>query len=230
METSNSQVVRSGADVYLLAENRLLRETLARLLQKRANICVVGVRAASDSAIEAILASQCEIVLTDCLSTSQGTCLIRKLLDKLPRLKIVLFGMDEDPNTFWQSACLGISGYLLKDATATEIIAAVRAVSQGEAACPPRLCMSLIQRLAQQSRTLAALEGAPGAKASLTHRQLELVDLVGKGLTNKEIAASLNLSEFTVKNHIRRIMRQVDADSRHDAVEMVRAQRASLAT
>jgi DNA-binding NarL/FixJ family response regulator len=230
MGISNSQIARSGADVYLLAENRLLRETLARLLQKRAGMCVVGIRAATDSAIEAILESHCEVVLTDCLTTCQGTSLIRELLERLPRLRIVLFGMDEDPNAFWQSACLGVSGYLLKNASASEIIAAVRAVSQGEAACPPRLCMSLIQRLAQQSRMLATTESVPGAKAYLTHRQLELVDLVGKGLTNKQIAASLNLSEFTVKNHIRRIMKQVDAGNRHEAVEMVRAHRTAATT
>jgi DNA-binding NarL/FixJ family response regulator len=136
----------------------------------------------------------------------------------------VLFGMDDDPCTFWQAACLGINGYLLKDASANEIIGAVRAVAHGEAVCPPHLCMALIQRLAQRSRTdLPESAGFP-TKPSLTHRQMQLVDLVAKGMTNKEIAANLNLSEFTVKNHIHRIMKQVDADSRHQVVEMVRAQ------
>jgi DNA-binding NarL/FixJ family response regulator len=57
----------------------------------------------------------------------------------------------------------------------------------------------------------------------LTIRQQQLISLVAKGLTNKEIAWRLNLSEFTIKNHIHRIMRQVEADSRHEAVEIARA-------
>jgi DNA-binding CsgD family transcriptional regulator len=60
-------------------------------------------------------------------------------------------------------------------------------------------------------------------KFGLTHRQSQLVALVARGLTNKEIAANLNLSEFTVKNHLRRIMKQVDVDSRHEAVDVIRA-------
>ena len=167
MGNTTSQRVRGGTEVYLLAENRLLRETLARLLQKRAGICVVGVRHGSDSAIEAIQASGCEVVLTDQLTTPLGTSLIRELLERLPQLRIVMFGMDDDPGMFWQCACLGISGYLLKDASASEIIAAVRAVSQGEAACPPRLCMAMIQRLAQEFRGRAGSDSA-GAKASAT--------------------------------------------------------------
>ena len=64
---------------------------------------------------------------------------------------------------------------------------------------------------------------AGGVKYCLTRRQLELIRLVERGLTNKEIAANLNLSEFTVKNHLRRIMKEVDADDRHEAVDAIRA-------
>lgn len=227
---NNTQSVRSGTEVFLLAENRLLRETLARVLQKRAGISVVGVIGASDSAIADVVASGCEIVLTDHLATSSESGLLHDLLERIPGLKVVLFGMDEDPDIFWQCACLGVGGYLLKDASASEIIAAVRAVAQGEAACPPRLCMGMIRRLSQRSRAVAASETALRTKLLLTHRQMELVDLVAKGMTNKQIAASLNLSEFTVKNHLRRIMKQVDADSRHEAVEVVRSHRFNLTT
>lgn len=100
----------------------------------------------------------------------------------------------------------------------------MRAVAQGEAACSPRLCMVLMQHLAEQTRVKSHLpEFQVKEKCPLTHRQLQLVELVAKGMSNKEIAASLNLSEFTVKNHIHRIMRQVNADDRHQVVDFVRA-------
>ncbi|MGB7465195.1 MAG: response regulator transcription factor, partial [Candidatus Acidiferrum sp.] len=114
--------------------------------------------------------------------------------------------------------------YVLKDASAAEIIAAVRAVARGEASWPPRLCLTLIQHVASEYRLrLKNGAGLGTDKNSLTHRQLELMQLVAQGLTNKEIAASLNLSEFTVKNHIRRVMKHMEADSRHEAVDLIRA-------
>jgi len=97
-------------------------------------------------------------------------------------------------------------------------------VAHGEAACPPKLCMTLIQHLSREYRQKGKVSSEQcSAKRALTYRQLELMDLVARGMSNKEIAANLNLSEFTVKNHMRRIMKQVDADDRHEAVHLIRA-------
>jgi DNA-binding NarL/FixJ family response regulator len=97
-------------------------------------------------------------------------------------------------------------------------------VARGEAAWPPRLSMALGQHLSREHRTRAKFSMLPGGvKYCLTRRQLELIRLVERGLTNKEIAANLNLSEFTVKNHLSRIMKEVDADDRHEAVDAIRA-------
>jgi DNA-binding NarL/FixJ family response regulator len=213
----------SGINVFLIVENRLLRETLARLLQKRAGIGVVGVSRSARSAWEEIAASRCEIVLTDCLTSGRDS-LVSEIFDHLPQIKVVLFGMDEDPDVFLKFAFLGVSGFVLKDASAVEIISAVRGVAQGEAACPPKLCMTLIQHLSREYGQRAKVSGEQvNAKRLLTYRQLELMDLVARGMSNKEIAANLNLSEFTVKNHMRRILKQVDADDRHQAVDLIRA-------
>jgi DNA-binding NarL/FixJ family response regulator len=210
--------------VYLLAENRLLRETLARLLQKRGGITVVGVSRYTESSVAEICASRCSILLLDSMVTTEEMILLGDLFEKVPEVKVVLFGMDKDAGVFLKSAYCGVSGYLLKDASASEIIAAVRAVAQGEAAWPPQLCMDLVRHLSHEYRMRAKL-GIPAgsAKYCLTARQLELMRLVDRGLTNKEIAVNLNLSEFTVKNHIRRVMREVDADDRHEAVDAIRA-------
>jgi len=97
----------------------------------------------------------------------------------------------------------------------------VRAVFRGEAVCPPRLCSTLFRFVAQVARE-TPLQSAT-SKPELTLRQQQLVSLVVKGLTNKEIASHLNLSEFTVRNHIHRILKQVDAGSRSKAVENIRA-------
>jgi two-component system, NarL family, response regulator DevR len=132
--------------------------------------------------------------------------------------------MDEDEELFLRAVRLGVCGYLLKDASSTEIISAVRGVARGEAACPPRLCMTLFRNIIQKFRQSSGTDDhAACMKIGLTYRQRELIALVAKGLTNKEIGAQLNLSEYTVKNHMRRIMRNVEADSRREAVDVIRA-------
>jgi DNA-binding NarL/FixJ family response regulator len=220
----SNEVPSASLNVYLLAENRLLRETLARLLQKRGGISVVGVSRYTESSVAEICASQCSILLMDSMATTEDMILLGDLFEKVPEIKVVLFGMDKDAGLFLKSAYCGVSGYVLKEASASEIIAAVRAVAQGEAAWPPQLSMDLVRHLSHEYRMRAKLRVPPGSsKYCLTARQLELMRLVERGLTNKEIAVNLNLSEFTVKNHIRRVMREVDADDRHEAVDAIRA-------
>jgi DNA-binding NarL/FixJ family response regulator len=220
----SNEIPPASLNVYLLAENRLLRETLARLLQKRGGISVVGVSRYTESSVAEICASQCSILLMDSMATTEDMILLGDLFERVPEIKVVLFGMDTDAGLFLKSAYCGVSGYVLKEASASEIIAAVRAVAQGEAAWPPQLCMDLVRHLSHEYRMRAKLRIPPGsAKYCLTARQLELMRLVERGLTNKEIAVNLNLSEFTVKNHIRRVMREVDADDRHEAVDAIRA-------
>lgn len=210
--------------VYLLAENRLLRETLARLLEKRGGLSIAGVSRYTDSTLEEIFASRCAILLMDSMATRQATSLLSDLSERAPKIEVILFGMDEDLNLFVRSAYLGVSGYVLKEASASEIIGAVLGVARGEAAWPPRFCMALGRHLSREYRTRSRFPMLPGSvKYCLTQRQLELIRLVERGLTNKEIAANLNLSEFTVKNHLRRIMKEVDADDRHEAVDAIRA-------
>jgi DNA-binding NarL/FixJ family response regulator len=160
----------------------------------------------------------------DSFESEASSSLLEDLLDQDSEVKLLLFGMDNDPDTFLRAVHLGICGYLLKEASAAEIVAAVRAAARGEATCPPSLCMTLIQYLSKKKyEKLEPSEATTCAQKSLTPRQLQLLRLVAEGLTNKEIAANLNLSQFTVKNHLRRVMRQVEATSRYDAVDVVRA-------
>jgi DNA-binding NarL/FixJ family response regulator len=224
IERNETESRSSGINVFLIAENRLLRETLGRVLQKRAGIGVVGISRATASIREEIVASHSEIVLTDCLTSGRDAGVVSELFEHIPQIKVILFGMDEDPDLFLKCACLGVSGYLLQDASTAEIISAVRGVARGEAACPPKLCMTLIQHLSREYRQKPKVSNQRDqARCLLTYRQLELLGLVARGLSNKEIAANLHLSEFTVKNHVRRIMKQVDADDRFEAVDMIRA-------
>jgi DNA-binding NarL/FixJ family response regulator len=113
-----------------------------------------------------------------------------------------------------------VTGYLLKDASAADVTAAVRAVAREEVSYPPQMCTLLFQAVAQMEWNRQ--ESKPTGKMGLTLRQQKLMKLVAKGLTNKEIAEELFLSEYTVKNHMSRILKQLDATNRSEAVETVR--------
>ncbi len=134
---------------------------------------------------------------------------------------MILVGMEPGEEQFIAAVRSGVMGYLLQDASASDVVAAVRAVYRGEAVCPPQLCSVLFRFVAQTTEEMLLADSA--SRPDLTLRQQQLVSLVAKGLTNKEIASQLNLSEFTVRNHIHNILKQVDASSRSEAVQTIRA-------
>ena len=111
-------------------------------------------------------------------------------------------------------------GYILKDASAMEVGTAVRAVALGEAVCPPALCRILFEQVAQQNSVPFGF--IIKSNLGLTRREQQLIQMIGHGLTNKQIATQLNLSEQTIKNHIHRILRKLGASDRLTAVELCR--------
>jgi DNA-binding NarL/FixJ family response regulator len=136
----------------------------------------------------------------------------------VPGLKVMTMGMEDNRESFLQAVREGVAGYILKNASAAELAVAVRAVAQGNAVCPPSLCMALFECVADEQPHPTRM----GREAGLTRRERQLVQMIDTGLTNKEIAAELNLSEQTIKNHVHRILRKLGASDRLEAVELCR--------
>jgi two-component system response regulator DevR len=204
------------SSVFLLAQNRLLREALARILDKKADLAVVA-------AIEQVVAASPDVLVMDLFSGNPSQSqLTREVQRSLPEIKMVMIGMESDEQMFLQSVRDGVLGYVLRDASALEIVATVRAVSAGEAVCPPELCRSLFQYVSRQSHQLPSFHVR--AALGLTCREQQLMMLIGQGLTNKEIASRLQLAEQTVRNHVHRMLRKVGAEDRLAAVEACRMQ------
>jgi DNA-binding NarL/FixJ family response regulator len=220
MDFSAKKLPNQPTQVFLLIENRLVRETLARLFRKRLDMRVVGEAAPAETPAAASLGDI--VVLNDLQAAAALGARLQAEPPPTCAPGLVLIGMEEDEEQFLAAARCGVSAFLLNDASAGEIVAAVCSVARGEAVCPPRLCLALI-RLVAQSAVGTPFPRKRRASRGLTIRQQQLVSLVAKGLTNKQIAAQLNLSEFTIKNHIHRIMKQVEAENRHEAVEAARA-------
>lgn len=202
------------AKVFLLAENRLLREALIRILAKKSDIRVVGAASHSPATQERIIATHPNIVLLDSIDLVFSEAKLASTLHAaIPGVRIVMVDMELDEGRFLRAVREGVVGYVLKDASAAEVGATISAVAGGEAVCPPSLSMALFRCVAQHLKS----PGQP--RRTLSRREHELMALLRERLTNKEIAARLNLSEQTVKNHVHRMLRKVGAPDRLAIVE-----------
>jgi len=205
--------------VFLVAGNRLLREALARLLSKRGDFDVCGVSPCVPEATSSIAALGTDVLILDSITVQLSDyALIPEIVKQAPNAKVVLIDMEDDPEVFLECVRAGAVGYLLKDASSADVISAVRAVAQGQAICPSQLSMPLFRTVARQWTSV------PSARIKLelglTRRQQQLVPLIAQGLTNKEIASHLNLSEQTIKNHIHRMLRRVGASDRLQVIDL----------
>ena len=207
--------------VFILAENRLLREALTRILNKKSDIHVVGAAAFAPDVVRQITAAAPDVLLSDSAAVALSELrLVPEVRAAVPGLKVVMIGMDERPETLLRAVRDGIVGYVLKDASALEVAAAVRSVANNEAVCPASLCMALFEQLSKPNSQPSSF--VIRHNLGLTRREQQLVHMISRGLTNKEIAAQLNLSEQTVKNHVHRMLRKLGANNRLGAVELCR--------
>lgn len=215
--------LRCEAEVFLLAENRLLRDALVRLLSKKSDIRVLGAAPYSSDVLNEIIHLAPGILVLDSTGLSLPNAdLVSAIHDSLPNVRVVMVDMEAEDEIFLRAVREGVVGYVLKDASAVEVTATVRAVAAGEAVCPSELSMTLFRFVSQQANTSSA---AWGADLGLSRREQQLVELLRARLTNKEIAAQLNLSEQTVKNHVHNILRKVGATDREDAVKLCEDER-----
>lgn len=207
--------------VYVVSANRLLRESLARILNKRTDMWAQPSQGINDATAETIRDSEASIILFDSadaiLSRDE---LVQEILGDGLRWKAIVIGMEADERIFLETVRRGVSGYLLKDASAVDIVDAVRTVARGEVVCPPCLCRILFRFVSRQVMPLPNQRVRD--QIGLTRREQQLMPLIARGLTNKEIASNLNLSEQTVKNHIHHILSKVGAEDRLGVMEVCR--------
>jgi DNA-binding NarL/FixJ family response regulator len=208
-------------NVFLLAENRLLREALARVLDNKSDIRVVAAVAYDAKVTERVGALCPQILALDASVFARvGLDIVTSVRNAVVEIKVLLVGMDSDRETFLRCVRAGVSGYVLKEASANEVAAAVRSVACDGAVCPSKFCAALFEQIANPCSQVYRGK----TRLGLTAREQQLVKMISQALSNKEIANHLNLSEQTVKNHIHRILRKVGASDRLSAVEVCRVE------
>ncbi|HKW63573.1 MAG TPA: response regulator transcription factor [Candidatus Acidoferrum sp.] len=233
--------------VFVAAQNRLLREALSRMLTKNGDIEVVindaaelfakpvqhpahecaqrdDRHAASAPAI-AVSPSfhDAEILLLSSKGNlDQDLAAIRKIRSASPELHILLIDVSGDEINFLQCIRAGVRGYLPRDASAEDVVDAVKAIHAGKAVCPGALCTALFRYVEREANCFPS--ASVHQRLGLTRREQQLIPLVAEGLTNKEIANRFCLSEQTVKNHLYRMKQKIGAEDRLDIVQVCRIQ------
>jgi DNA-binding NarL/FixJ family response regulator len=221
--SESSAATQRRTRVFVSAENRLLREVLSRMLLKRGDIDVVGLESIQPLRPEALLEENADILLmTSRGALAQDLALIGQVRQISPAARILLIGMTEDEREFLQYVRAGIKGYLPRNASSEDVMAAVRAVEMGESVCPGSLCAALFRYLEREATSLPS--AAMHQRTGLTRREQQLVPLIAQGMTNKEIANHFCLSEQTVKNHLYRMKHKIGADGRLGIVQLCRTQ------
>ena len=218
---ADTQISGEKIRVFVAAENRLLREALARVLTKGIGIEVIATNSAASFHTDALLDARPDILLLNSRgSLEEDLSAIQEVRTAVPAVRILLIGMAKDEREFLQCVRAGISGYLLRDASASEVLQGVQAVSAGEAVCPGALCAVLFRYFESEATGLPCTSSK--RRMGLSRRELQLIPLIAQGLTNKEIANHFSLSEQTVKNHLYRMKHKIGAE---DGMEMVQLNR-----
>lgn len=159
-----------------------------------------------------------DVVVVDAACDPEAACAaVRELGDRMPGLDVVAIGL-EDAAEVVRFVEAGARGYLLRGARLNELVETVKEVHAGRTPCEPTVAAQVLERLAH----LAAESGCgpPAAQTSLSAREVEVLEMVADGLSNKEIAAGLGLALSTVKNHVHNLLGKLDVGRRRDAVRV----------
>jgi DNA-binding NarL/FixJ family response regulator len=213
----------SKTSVFIAADNRLVREALAHVLTRTGDIEVRGMESPVPLRADCVVQTNVEVLLL----TSRGVLnedllIIQQVRAAAPGVRILLLGMATNEADFLCCVRAGISGYLIRDASADEVVRGVRAVRAGEAVCPGKLCTALFRYFESEAASLPCASAR--RRLGLTRREQQLIPLIAKGLTNKEIANHFSLSEQTVKNHLYLMKHKTGAEGRLDIVQLYRVQ------
>ncbi|MDN5939279.1 MAG: response regulator transcription factor [Salinisphaera sp.] len=200
--------------VYLIDDHHVLRQAVARMLDDEADITVVGQAGdvATGLAELAALPVYPHVVMLDLkLPGRSGMSAIAEILKLQPHSRIIIFTMYDNPGYVWATMNAGACAYLLKSASSRDLLAAVRSVAAGGGYLQAEVTMPLLKRLVQEARSARDA-------SELTVREMQILEALAEGQSNKQIARTLELAEETVKSHLKKVYEKLGASDRAHAV------------
>lgn len=195
-------------NVFLVDDHEVVRRGVADLLEAEPDLKVVGHASSVSEALARIPALRPDVVVLDVrLPDGNGVELCRDLRSKMPELNCLMFTSFTDEQAMMDAILAGAGGYVIKDIKGMDLVSAVRTVGSGRSLLDNRAAAALMARLR------ASVE-KPGPLAGLTDRERTLLELIGEGLTNRQIAQRMYLAEKTVKNYVSRLLGKLGMERR----------------
>jgi len=195
--------------VFIADDHELVRYALRTVLEDEGDIEVVGEAGDSDSAVSGCQECSPDVLVLDMrMPGDGGVGVCRKVRDACPETAVLILTSFDGDEELFGALSAGAKGYLLKDTRPERIVHAIRLVADGEAVFDNAVATRIINRPA----------GGDGLAESLSDREMEVLQLMAKGLSNKDIGHMLWIGETTVKTHVSHILRKLDAADRTQAV------------
>ncbi|QIS18959.1 response regulator [Nocardia terpenica] len=197
--------------VFLVDDHEIVRRGLTDLLSGDADLTIVGEAANTAQALARIPALRPDVAVLDVrLPDGNGIELCRELLSRVDGLRCLMLTSFTDEHAMLDAILAGASGYVVKDIKGMELAAAIKTVGAGRSLLDNRAAAALMDRLRRSTEP-------HGPLASLTDRERTLLDLLGEGLTNRQIAERMFLAEKTVKNYVSRLLAKLGMERRTQA-------------
>jgi DNA-binding NarL/FixJ family response regulator len=198
-----------GIRILLADDHSVVRKGVRDFLEEEPDLEVVGEASDGAQAVEMALALQPDVVVMDIkMPQLGGVEATKRIKASAPHVRVLALSAYDDDPYIWGLLEAGASGYVLKTAESRELISAIRAVAAGRSALDPAIAPRIIARAARP---------AAGGE-SLTEREIEVLRLAARGLTNKQIGHDLDISDRTVQNHLANIYTKLNVASRTEAV------------
>ncbi|MBN1317565.1 MAG: response regulator transcription factor [Anaerolineales bacterium] len=200
--------------ILLVDDHDLFRKGIARLIDSQPDFRIVGEARDGREALEMARKLSPDVVLMDIeMPLWNGAEATRRIKAEMPDIDVVMLTVSDDDINLFSSIRAGASGYLLKSVKPEELFKRLRGVSLGEAAISPLLAAKILQEFARLDQTPTS----PRSVEGLSPRETEVLTLVAKGMTNREIGEHLHIAENTVKNHLRNILEKLQLNNRAQA-------------
>jgi DNA-binding NarL/FixJ family response regulator len=205
--------------VLLVIEVPLIGNIVASVLEDEPDIHVAGCVDSRQEALAFLRRREVHVVVASVGLPEQGAlALIRTIAEQAPAVRVLALGLSEDNrNDVLRYIEAGAVGYILKDSSLKEFIDNIRLAQRGEAQVSPKIAGALIKRLSNLARMFSRVEHNLDGDVRLTSREMEVLQFIGEGLTNQEIAARLVVEVGTVKNHVHNILEKLNVSSRDEA-------------
>ncbi len=205
-------------DLVLVDDHKLFRKGLRRILELESDFTVVGEAGNCEEALAVLRQVTPDVVLMDInMPGCSGIDTTRHIKSLYPEISILVLTIHDDTEYLFEVVRAGAAGYLLKDVEPLRLCEAIRTVALGGAVVNPGLGDKLVQEFARLVEQPAATV-LPSDTNIISAREQEVLQLMARGYTNREIAAQLFISEKTVKNHVSNILRKLDVSNRTQAV------------